>query len=271
MSDYIFKAKTVEAYTIKSLVEVLQNILTDVCFVFNKDGIKLLTLDNKIPHQLMIHLKLNNEAFDEYYCADSISVGINLQYLYRMLKSIKKKDNILLYIKKDRDSYLDITTIQSDSGQPINSSVKIQKLEQIDTDLPTRYNHPIHIPTNTYQKMCKDMQNISPKIKISSVESWLEFSCYIEGMCARNVPFGDKPENSSEENYYEDFFHTKSLNQLIKVSGLNNRMQVYVPDTNFSSEIPIKFSINTGHLGKLDIYIKSANQINTEINETIGY
>ena len=32
--EYSFKAKTREAYTIKSLSEVLQNILIDVCFTY---------------------------------------------------------------------------------------------------------------------------------------------------------------------------------------------------------------------------------------------
>jgi len=257
--NYIFKAKTVEAYTIKSLSEVLQNILTDVCFNFDKDGIKLLTVDNKQPPHLLVHLAINGEACDEYYCPKALSVGINLQHLYKMLKSIKKKDNIVLFINKNNPALLGITTIQADSGQPVTSYIKIQKLSQVETEIPDNYTHPIHIPTATFQKMCKDMQSISNKITIYAKGNYLKFSCEVEGMYTREVPFGDLEEAELDE--YQDNFNTKSLSQLIKISGLNSRMQIYTPPHDTQLEIPLKISINTGQLGKLEIYIKSINQI----------
>lgn len=263
---YLFKARTVEAYTIKSLAEVLQNILTDVCFVFDKDGISLLTVDNKKPPHLLVHLTMNGEACDEYFCPKTICVGINLQHLYKMLKSIKKKDNIMLFINKNTPGLLSITTIQADSGQPVTSNIKIQKLSQVATSIPENYGHPIHIPTSTFQKMCKDMQSISSKVKVYAKGNHLRFSCEVEGMYTREVPFGEAEEDTEEEEY-EDIFHTKSLSQLIKVSGLNQRMQVYIPPMKSELEIPLKISINTGQLGKLEIYIKSVGQIDSELED----
>lgn len=263
---YAFRAKTVEAYTIKSLSEVLQNILTDVCFSFDKDGIKLLTVDNKRPARLLVHLIMKGEAFNEYTCPKPLSVGINLQHLYKMCKSIKKKDSIILFIDKNNPSLLGITNIQADSGQPVTSHIKIQKLSQVDTDIPDNYSHPVHIPTGTFQKMCKDMQGISNEIKVYSKGSFLRFSCEAEGMYTREVPFGDAEENEEElpdDTEYTDSFHTKSLSQLIKVSGLNNRMLIYTPSAN-DSLTPLKVSINTGQLGKLDIFIKSVAQISPD-------
>jgi len=260
-NNFIFKVKTVEAYTIKSLSEVLQNILTDVCFTFDKDGIKLLTVDNKSPPQLLIYLNLVGESFDEYHCPKPINVGLNLQHLYKMLKSLKKKDNIVLFIEKNEPSLLGITTIQADTGQTVTSHIKIQKLTQVDTVIPDDYNHPIHISTHTFQKLSKDMQSISNQISIFSKGNYLKFTCNVEGMYTREVPFGDLNDDSTEEEY-EDVFYTKSLSQLIKVTGLSTRMQIYTPPQNSENEIPLKISINTGHIGKLDIFIKSIAQLN---------
>lgn len=256
--EYTFRAKTVEAYTVKSLMEVLQNVLTDVCFIFNKDGIRLLTVDNKKPPQLLLHLKLHGENFDEYYCPRTQMVGINLQHAYKLLKSIKKKDNIRLFINKSTSDQLGVTTIQGDTGQPVTSFIKIQKLQQLDTEVPDGYGHPVHISTGTFQKMCKDMQSISNVIRIYSKGGYLKFSCEVEGMYQREVPFGELDDDSDLPEY-EDLFHTKSLSQLIKISGLNQRMQVYTEEG-----MPLKLSINTGQLGKLEIYIKSIGQIDAE-------
>ena len=108
------------------------------------------------------------------------------------------------------------------------------------------------------------MQSISNKIKVYAKGSYLSFSCEVEGMYNREVPFGEYDEESTEDEYV-DTFYTKSLSQLIKVSGLNSRMQVYPPPANSNIEIPLKIGINTGQLGKLDIYIKSVIQIDNEI------
>ena len=261
--NYLFKAHTVEAYIIKSLSEVLQNTLTDVCFTFNEKGVELLTVDNKTPPHLLVHLVLNGESFDEYFCPKPLNIGVNLQHLHKMLKSIKKKDKIMLFINKNSSASLGITTIPSDSQSPVTSYIKIQKLSQVATEVPNSYSHPIHIPTGTYQKLCKDMQGISNQIQVYAKGTFLKFSCKVDGLYTREVPFGTLDEES-EDDEYQDEFHTKSLSQLIKVSGLNSRMQVYIPSSKSTIEIPSKLSINTGQLGKLDIYIKSISQINSD-------
>ena len=172
----------------------------------------------------------------------------------------------MLFIKKSSVGKLGITVIQNDSGQPVTSNIKIQKLSQVDTDIPDDYDHPVHIPTGTYQKMCKDMQSISNKIQVYARGSYLRFSCEVDGMYDREVPFGEYDEESNDDEY-DDTFHTKSLSQLIKVSGLNSRMQIYTPPADSTFEIPLKIGINTGQLGKLEIYIKSVSQIENEIGD----
>lgn len=264
--SYSFKAKTVEASTIKSLSEVLQNILTDVCFVFDKEGIKLLTVDNKNPPHLMVHLQMSGEAFDEYHCPVPLSIGVNLQHLYRMLRSTKKKDTVTLFINKNQPSSLGIITVQADSGQPVTSYIKIQKLSQVTGEIPDEYGHPIHIPTASYQKMCKDMQSISSTITIYSKGNYLRFTSEVEGMFTREFPFGELDEDEEIEDY-EDVFLTKNLSQLLKISGLNSRMQIYPPPPNSEMEVPLKISINTGNLGKLEIFIKSNATLDREREE----
>lgn len=252
--SFTFKAKTLEAYTFKTLSEVLQNILTDVCFDLTPDGIRLLTVDNKTPPQLMVHLDLQRNNFEEYLCLKNTTIGINLQHLYKLLKSIKKKDRVTFYITSQNPSQLGICS-ETESGQEYYSNIKIQKLQKVDTQPPTGYNFPNLIPTNSFQKMCKDMTSISKIIKIFSKGSYITFSCEFDGMYTRHAPFGTLDESSNDEEY-EDWFNTKSLTQLIKISGLNQKLKVYT-----SNDLPLKLSIQVGSLGILDIFIKSRPQI----------
>lgn len=256
-SDYSFKCKTRDGFIIKALFEVLQNMLIDVCFSFKPDGIYLRTIDNN--NRILVNLKLENEAFDEYKCEEPINVGINLQHTFKMLKSVKKKDSIILSIdKKTHD--LGITAISADTQQPVNSFIKTQNLTTFAINLPTGYKHPIHVTTTTFQKTCKDMQNINDQITIKSRGTFLLLSSDQEGLYERKVPFGeDDPD--SEEFMYSDIFYTKTLSKLTKISGLNKQMQIYPNKDN-----PLKIGIPTGQLGRLEIFIKSVNQI-LESNE----
>ncbi len=257
--DELFSCKSDEAHIIKTLSEVLQNILTDVCFEFNKDGIKLLTIDQKNPPNLMVHLDLKKDKFSSYTSKKNISVGINLQHLYKMLKSIKKKDHIALSIPADKDkNVLSISTSQIENGPQVKSAIKIQKLQKLDIDIPSGYGHPIIIPSANFQKLCKDMNGIHKDITIiSKGSSYLNFSCELEGFFDRNVPFGT-PCKPGEEDY-KDVFNTKTLAQLIKISGLNTKMRVYT-----LKDAPLRISIDAGSLGILDIYIKSKSQLENE-------
>ena len=258
----IFKAKTDEAHICKILSEVLQNILTDVCFELDKNGIKLSTVDNKQPPTLMVNLSLNKDRFKEYICKKPQIIGISLQHLYKMLKSIKRKDQLELSISADTPKILDICVITHDTNQKVKSSIKIQGLQKIGVDLVEYTVSPNLIPTTNFQKMCKDMNSISKIIKIYSKGSFIEFSCNIDNLYARAVPFGELTDSDGteyENPEYEDVFVAKTLSQLLKISGLNNKMRIYT-----QLDHPLKLSVDVGTLGVIDIFIKSKNQLEAE-------
>ena len=255
---YIFKATTDEAYKFKALAEVLHNILTDVVFIANKDGIKLVTIDDKQPCRLLVNLSLDALSFQEYHCPKQINIGITLEHLYKLTKDIKRKDKLLLFIDKDESDMLGITVFQSDSDHYIPSQIKILKHSQMEIAVPSGYNHPIHISTSNYQKMCKRMQTISKTtIDVISKGNYIRFECYIDGVYNRQEPFGVYDEDSQEREY-NDTFNIISFSQLSKISGLNDKMQIYAPP---NDNLPLKIGINVGQLGRLEIFLKSKAQL----------
>jgi len=262
MSDKIFKCKISDANIVKKLYEILQGTLTDVCFSYTKSGISLLTIDNKTPPQILIDLVLNADALDEYYCEKDLSIGINLQHKFKLLKSLKKKDSIGFFIERSNPDLLGIVNNQFETNQQIISYIKIQKISQIGTEIPDDYYHPIHISTSSYQKLCKDMKTMSPtKLTVYSNGTFLKFSCDMEGMYKHEIIFGDVNDKDNGEEY-TDCFYTKNFCQFIKISDLNPRMQIYIPK---NDAVPIKLMVGVGHIGKLSIYLKSISQIDSEL------
>ena len=65
MSDnnYILEIKTIQASTIKSVIDAMKEILMDVNLEFDEHGMKIVALDN--THIVLIHLKLHAEKFEK--------------------------------------------------------------------------------------------------------------------------------------------------------------------------------------------------------------
>ena len=66
MSNYKFLFKTVQSSAIRTLIEALKEILTDVNFEISSEGIKVIAMDSS--HVSLIYLKLLAENFEKFYC-----------------------------------------------------------------------------------------------------------------------------------------------------------------------------------------------------------
>lgn len=255
----IFKAKTNSAYTIKILAELLQNNIKTACFEIDESGIKLCMMNHN--RTILIHLFLESENFTlyKYKQKDRLYLGINLNHLHRMMKSVKKKDSLCLFIEQENPTDLGIKVIPKENNRITTSFIKIQSIQTIDTSIPDGYGKPIIVPSAEYQKLAKDMSHIGSSINISAKNYHIQFKCNAGGVLKRNVEFGDMgdSDNDDDDNIpeYDQEFETEQLCRITKIAGLSSNIQIY---TQNKSEIaPILFKSAVGSLGKISIYIKS--------------
>ena len=64
--EYLLDIKTIQATTIKLVIDALKEILMDVNLEFNNTGMKIIAMDN--THIVLIHLKLEADKFEKFYC-----------------------------------------------------------------------------------------------------------------------------------------------------------------------------------------------------------
>ena len=93
MSEYLFKCKTNDAYVLKILMELLHHTIKLACFQITPRGIFLRMMDSN--QKLLIDCSLFSENFTLFYFDEtvenqSIHIGVNLNHLYKMMKTIKK-------------------------------------------------------------------------------------------------------------------------------------------------------------------------------------
>ena len=259
----VFKAKTNEGYIIKILAELFHHNIQTACFVISSQGIRLRQMDS-YP-KVLFDLEMLSENFSSYkYKSEKTEMywGINLNHFHKMLKSTKKKDSIVLFVKSDKPNDLGIQVIPKENNRITTSYVKIQSTQNVNIPLPDGYSSPVIVPSNDYQKMCKDMNNISSVMNIKAKKNMINFYCNAGDVYSKEVAFGDIDDDSDDEdnvNFYDYSFDTEQMCRLVKISGLSNRMQVYTYE-----KLPILFRTKVGSLGSLSVYIKSNQQLENE-------
>ena len=263
----IFKAKTHCAYTIKILAELLQNNIKTACFEIDENGIKLCMMDHHRTILIEIYLESENFTLYKFKSKEKLFLGINLNHFHKMLKSIKKKDSMQLFIKDDAPNDLGIKVIPKENNRITTSFVTIQEIQTIDIDVPEGYGKPIIVPSSEYQKMCKDMAHIGSCINIIAKNFHIKFRCNAGGVMKRNVEFGEISDSDEDEDdqenvvEYNQDFDTDQLSRITKISGLSTNIHIYAKKGK-----PLLFKSTIGSLGKISIYIKSKDLIEKENN-----
>ena len=253
-----FKAKTQDAFVIKILFELLQNNLRTACIELSQEGIKMRMTDYN--RHILIDLNLSSENF---------TIGVNLSHVHKMLKTIKKKDNITLFIDDEDPTSLCITVEPKENTRVTTSKVKIQFIENIHPELPEGYDKSILVSSSEYQKMIKEMNSIGKTVKIVSRSGYIKFLSDEDGIYSKNVTFGESIKDEDDDymykNEYETFNHiyeTDKLTRISKIAGLSNNMQIYT-----KNNLPLAFRSSVGTLGKISIYVKSNFQIESDEND----
>ena len=249
-----FVCKTNEGHIIKTMGELLQNNIKTGCYIVDKNGIKQRIMDNN--KTMLIDIELESQNFNSFKINDDkvITFGINHQHFYKMLKSIKKKDIISLFIENEKTCDLGIEIMPKEKNRVTTSYIKMQQMQNLAIDLPEGYGKPLIISSSEFQKMIKDMNNICNSIRITSKDNTVAFCCDADGVYKRNVVFGDEEKDGKEP--FTQLFDTELLTRISKISGLNNVIHVYQ-----ARDLPLRIQSQVGNLGKINIFIKSKDQI----------
>ena len=251
----IFKAKSNEAYVFKIMAELLANNIKTGCFEIDETGIFLRMMDHHRRVLIDLNLSSNSSGFTMFkFNSKKMFLGINLNHFHKMLRPIKKKDNLELYIDDEFPNNLNIKVIPKENNRTTTSTIKIQSIQNLDIDLPTGYSNAISISSINYQKMLKELGNIGNMVEVSAKKYSIDFSCSATGVYGRTVSFGNTDDEEDDEIIYKEDFNTETLSRISKLAGLSTNIQIFPGK-------PLYFKSNIGNLGEINIYIKSKDQI----------
>jgi len=263
--DYLFKCKTTDAYHFKVLTELLHNIIKTACFEISPEKIQLRMMDSN--RRTLIDLVFFAENFNMFYLSPSVeggtlNIGLNLNHFYKMLKSIKKRDQMYLFIEESNSSDLGIMIIPKDFSRVTKAYIKIQNIQNLEIALPDNYQDSILVASNEFSKMCKDMFNMSSSIQITTYKYSISFLSNVGSVYSREVILGETSELKQDATAYEPFtdeYDTEQLSRILKIAGLSTTLVI-----KSKKNMPIQIFSRIGNIGEITIYIKSKRQVDDE-------
>lgn len=262
-SDYLFHAKTNDGYVVKILAELLHSNIKTACFEISSRGIELCMMDSQKTVLIKVILPHNNFSLYKYKKNEKMLLGINLSNFHKMLKTIKKKDSLELFIRRGKENELGIRVRPREGNRESESLIRIQSIQNMDIQMPEGYGNSIIVPSGEFQKMCKGLAQISNQIIVESERFQIQFESKDNGLVKRINRFGEDDDSDDEEedkkNTYREIFDSDQLVRITKLSGLSQNIQIYPV-----LGLPLLFQSKVGSLGDISIYIKPHSIIEAE-------
>lgn len=240
--------KSIQGNAIRMLFEVLKEIVHDVCLRIDPTGVKLLTMDG--ARCALVYMRLRADAFEEYRCEGSHTLGLNMSSVYKLVKTSGAHDSITLYMDAGSTNELGIKIQNAEKNSVTDFKLKLLDVdEEIITVPDVEFDSVITMPSAFFQRLCRDMLNISDTMIIRSAGSQLVLGC--NGDFARQETVIGEADacmnvSSRSDKTIEGRFSLKYLSLFCKASGLSSTIELFLKEA-----YPLILKYNIASLGEL--------------------
>ena len=257
-TNNVLEIKTVQIAPFRTLMTALKDILLETNIVFKPDGIRIVNMDKS--HTILAHLFLDAEKFEHYYCKyPKIIIGVNMFHLFKLINTIDNDDTLTIYIEEKQysEGVVDHLCLKFENGDI--KQCKIQKLKLIEPeqeelqvpDVP--FSSIITLPSTDFQKIIRDLSNISERLEIKSVGSELIFKCegpFATAEIRRSESDGNMEflQKQSASHVIQGEFSLKNLGYFIKCTNLCNTIEMYL-----ENDLPLIVKYSVASLGEIKL------------------
>lgn len=238
--------KTIQATSFRNIFEVLKDIINDVNIYFDRTGVRIITLDT--ARVSLVHMFLGAENFEEYSCPTEIIAGMNMSNTYKLLKSVTNNDTLTLSISDSE--YLDIHIQNEVKKSSTKFKFRLLDINEDILDIPEMNMDVITtIPSSDFQRICRDMGNLSNEITVFRDGNMLHLSC-----------IGDYANQSTDiecihtvDTRIGNTFSLKYINLFTKATGMCSSVQLLQHPEDCDMPIVLRYSI--ANLGDMKFYL----------------
>ena len=170
------------------------------------------------------------------------------------MKMMGNNDTLKLYVSEQNTCVLNIEIENSDKNSITKFKLNLMDLNNNKIEVPApEFESVITMPSIDFQKICRDMSNISEEMEIKSVGSQIIFSC--KGQFAeQETSIGSSNngitflQNNTENNIVQGIYSLKYLVLFSKCTNLCNSVEIYL-----KNDFPLITKYNIASLGEIKL------------------
>lgn len=266
----ILELKTTQSVIIKTLIDPLNQLVTDVNIHFypavikgtgntsdteDKVGGVIIKEVNKTS-SILIHSKLEADKFDSYYYNyknEKLTIGINLSNFLKCIKCMTNVDTMTWQM--DDDDINKLIMILESSNEKKTFKINLMDLEDTDYEIePVKFPYQIIMPTQDFQNYCKNMISATDRIELKCLANTLFMSGTGElgviefELTASNNSSGliIKKTTNNPNEIVQGTFELKYLTIFTRCSNLCSHVSIFLKNT-----YPIIIEYQVATLGKI--------------------
>jgi proliferating cell nuclear antigen len=249
--ECLFFIQTFQGSIVRTLFEVLKDVIYESLLLISPERIKITTMDSS--KSSLVYMNLKASSFEAYHCNEEFKVGVSMLSLFKLIKSISSKTDIVtFFLHKDRPYELGIGIHNEYHKSSTVFSLKMLDLNHLNINIPSfEYDKIVTLPSTTLQKLCRDMMNLSSFVLIESSPNKLTLS--VQGdFASQSTTFqqeeeeGEEDEKQQTEESFNGLFSLKFLNLFGRSSSLSPNVTMYLKKSH-----PMVLSYEIGSLGEL--------------------
>lgn len=170
----MFEAKLVQGHILKKILDAMKDLVKCANWNCSSDGISVQSMDNS--HVALVSLKLDADMFDPFRCDRNMVLGINIENMNKILKCAGNDDTITLRAADNGDTVTFI--FESPNGErTAQYEMRLMDVDDEQLGIPdTTYDAVVKMPSHEFQRICRDMSQISDSIAVSCTKDGVSFA-----------------------------------------------------------------------------------------------
>jgi len=254
----VLEIKTVQIAPFRTLMTALKDILLETNITFKEDGIRIVNMDKS--HTILAYLFLDASKFEHYYCKyPKIIIGVNMFHLFKLINTIDNDDTLTIYIEESEysDGIVDNLGLKFENGDIKhckNQKLKLIEPDEEELEVPeVSFSSVINLPSADFQKIIRDLSNISERLEIKSVGNELIFKCqgpFASCEVRRSEIDGGMEfiQKQSSSKVIQGEFSLKNLGYFIKCTNLCNYIEMFL-----ENDLPLIVKYSVASLGEIKL------------------
>jgi hypothetical protein len=168
----LFHMEVSKGYVLKVVFDTLAVTLSRCNITIDKTGFYINTADDF--HTILFDIDFPRKNFKDFSCKKKMTISVNLKHMQPLLKNVKKKDSIVMYIEEGSDKLCINITPGGNKENPRfeRNGIVFQTIPTPEKEeLPNGgYKHPMVIESNDFQKI-KKLTSVGKQITVQIQDS----------------------------------------------------------------------------------------------------